>query len=213
MFKQDYLPPPLAKSIFDIIGSLLIIVAVSPVLLFLAPFLLLERVFLPKSRGPLLYCEERISAGKRFKFCKIRTCYQEAIDRLREAEGFIHTVELEKERANFTPLGWLIKQIYLDELPQLGNVLKGEMSLVGPRPANLLNYEELLKRGIYNKKEIKAGLTGYFQSYKGKYQKSDAEMDKEYIEFCRARSPAAILWFDLKIIGRTILRVLEHKGL
>lgn len=128
-------------------------------------------------------------------------------------EGFIHTAEIEKKRENFTKVGWFIKKIYLDEWPQLFSVLKGEMSLVGPRPANLVNYQKLLDQKIYTKKVIKAGLTGYFQSCKGRSNQTDTEMDTEYIEFCQTHSAGQILWFDLKIIGQTIRTVLEHKGI
>lgn len=204
---------PKIKRIADIFGSLILLAILSPLFLIFFIALLIEQICCPLARGPLFYCEERISGGKKFRMYKIRVCRQSAIDELLKKEGFVHTAELEKVRRNFLSVGWILKKIYLDEAPQLWNVLKGDLCLVGPRPANLVNYQKLLDRGIYTKKVIKSGLTGYFQSYKGWHTESDEAMDTKYIEFCRAHSAPQILWFDLTIIARTIWRVLEHKGI
>lgn len=211
--KGEFVSIPLLKRIFDVVVSLLLIIILLPVFLFIFLMLLTEQLFVPSARGSLFYCEERISGGQLFKLCKIRIAKVKAIEKLKQDEGFIHTAHLEKDKNNLTSVGWLIKQFYLDEIPQLFSVLKGEMSLVGPRPVNLKNYQQLMKEGIYTKSASRAGLTGYFQSYKGKFSKGDIEMDTEYIEFCRTHSARQILWFDLKVIGRTVLRVLEHKGI
>lgn len=210
---EDFVYIPKIKRVFDIFGSLILFAVLAPLLFIFFIALLIEQMFYPLARGRLFYCEERISGGQKFKMCKIRVCQQRAIDELLKKEKFVHTAELEKERHNFLSVGWILKKIYLDEAPQLWNVLKGDMSLVGPRPANLVNYQKLLDKGIYTKKIIKSGLTGYFQSYKGWHTESDEEMDTTYIEFCRTRSALEIFWFDLKIIARTIRRVLEHKGI
>lgn len=174
--------------------------------------LFLEQIFSPSARGPFFYCEPRISEGHKFRLCKIRVWQQSVIDAELKKEGFIHTAKIEKERNNFLRVGWWLKKFYLDETPQLWNVLKGEMSLVGPRPPNLENYHQLLEQGIYTKKVIRAGLTGYFQSQKGRHTRSDMEMDAEYINFHRAHSTWQILWFDVKILWRTARVVWEHQG-
>ncbi|MEK7189785.1 MAG: sugar transferase [Patescibacteria group bacterium] len=210
---DDFVHTLKIKRFFDISGSLILLIVLSPLLFIFFIALLIEQIFWPLARGQLFYCEERISGGQKFKMCKIRTCKQSAIDELLKKEKFVHTAELEKERRNFLSVGWILKKIYLDEAPQLWNVLKGDLSLVGPRPANLVNYQKLLDRGIYTKKIIKSGLTGYFQSYKGWHTESDEEMDTAYIEFCRTHTTIEIFWFDLKILARTFRRVLEHKGI
>lgn len=210
---QKFVKMPPIKRIFDVIGSIILLLLLSPFifLIFLAFFV--EQIFSPSARGLFFYCEKRISGGQEFKLCKIRVCKESVIEEVRRREGFIHTAEIEKERQNLTRAGWFIKKVYLDEWPQLFSVLKGEMSLVGPRPANLVNYQKLLEKQIYTKSVIKAGLTGHFQSCKGRSCQTDTEMDTEYIEFCQTHSAGQILWLDLKIICRTIRTVLEHKGI
>lgn len=210
---DDFLAAPLLKRLFDLIFSVTLFIILLPLLVLAFLALLIEQLVSPSARGPLFYCETRISAGQPFKFCKIRTCKQEAIEAMRKERGFIHTVQLENNKENLTKIGKWIKKIYLDEYPQFWSILKGEMSLIGPRPANLVDYQKLLEQGIYTKKAIKAGLTGYFQSFKGHFTCSDVKMDADYIEFCRTHSAWQILWFDLKILARTAWRVLEHKGI
>lgn len=212
IYQEDFIPTPFLKRIFDVCGAVLAILVLFPFLVIFFIALMAERIISSAARGPFFYCEERISGGRSFCLCKIRVCLQAAIDEALRRHGFVHTTKLESQRQNFLPVGWWLKKFYLDEAPQLWNVLKGEMSLVGPRPANLENYQKLIKQGIYTKKAMRAGLTGYFQSYKGNNIRSDMEMDTEYIEFCRAHSAWQILWQDLKIIWRTIIVVLKHKG-
>jgi len=210
---EEYTKTPILKRFFDVVGTGVILLLSAPLMSVFFLALLIEQMTSPVTRGPVLYCEPRVSGGKRILFCKIRTVKQAVIDDLRKREGFVHTIELEKNSANSLFVGRLIKKLYLDEWPQFFSVLRGDMSLVGPRPANLVNYKKLQDAGIYTKSAIKSGLTGYFQSYKGHHNRTDVEMDTEYIEFCRTHNSWQILWFDLGVIIRTILRVFEHKGL
>lgn len=210
---DDFIATPPLKRIFDLAAGSISLIIFLPVVILVFLAILIEQLLRSSARGPLFYCETRISAGRPFNFCKIRTCRQSAIEIMKREQGFVHTVQLENKKTNLTWSGRLIKKIYLDEYPQFWNIIKGEMSLVGPRPANLVDYQNLLERGIYTKKAIRAGLTGHFQSFKGRSDQTDTEMDTEYIEFCQTHSAGRILGFDLKIIGRTMRTVLEHKGI
>lgn len=210
---KNFVEMPPLKRFFDIIISLALIIIYTPFWLIFFATLMIEYFFSPSARGPLFYCEQRISGGRKFKLCKIRVCRQSVIDGIKEKHGFVHTAEVEKDKSNFLKVGWIIKKIYLDESPQFFNVLSGDISLVGPRPPNIDNYQKLIEKGIRVKMDIRAGLTGSFQSYKGNFPKSDVELDQEYIDFCRSHSQWQILWFDFKIIFRTIGVILEHKGI
>lgn len=215
MIKPDEnIKTPWSKRVFDIIASMFLLTALSPLLLLFIIALFIEQLFSTRARGPLLYCEDRVSGGRLFKLRKIRVCAVSAYKKAFQEDGFIHTVKVEKMRANYLKVGWWLHKIYLDEAPQLWNVLTGDLSLVGPRPANTFNYQKMLAAGIYTKKAIKSGLTGYFQAYKGHAsQRSDIEMDTEYIEFCKTHGITAILLFDLKILFLTLCTVIEHKGI
>src|SRR3989339_625499 len=135
MLAQDeFIKTPHIKRYFDVFFSLVILIILSPLLILFLTFLLLEMCISKKARGPLLYCETRISGGKEFKFCKIRTCQLSAYEAELKKNDAIHTCNVEGDRKNFLNTGWLIKNIYMDEIPQIFSVLKGDISLVGPRP-------------------------------------------------------------------------------
>ncbi len=205
---------PFAKRIFDIVMSFLLIILFSP---FIAAVLLLmgaEFLFVSESRGRIFYSEIRISAGKPFRIFKFRIFKETAIKKMLEEEQFIHTKKLERDRDNLTYLGILLKKIYMDELPQLFNILKGDMSLVGPRPTNIVNAQRLYEEGFYSKFLIRAGLMGTFQLYKGRKGAFDQEdLDMKYINFCRKSPGWKIIFYDLQVIALTILTVLRAKGI
>ncbi|OGH88622.1 MAG: hypothetical protein A3J93_00805 [Candidatus Magasanikbacteria bacterium RIFOXYC2_FULL_42_28] len=205
---------PLFKRLFDVIFSIFFLILLAPFLMVAYILSVIEKIFDGAARGPWLYCEKRISAGKPFDFYKIRTCHLSAYEQCRREFGSIHTAFVENDK-NFTRVGRILKRVYLDEAPQLFNVLIGDMSLVGPRPKPPVEYEECLRAGNLTKKYLTAGLTGIFQSYKGHWPAGigDKEMDGEYYELCRTGSGLKIVWNDCKIIARTIKVILEHKGI
>ena len=149
-----------------------------------------------------------IDTGYLVKKYKIKT----TMDRKRNTK-IIDTKKLEGNKINLTYAGRIIKPFYFDELPQLFNILKGDMSLVGPRPVAPANSERLISKGLYSKKLIKAGLTGYFQAQKDKIPPpNQEESDMAYIDFCRDNSGWRIVMEDIKIILSTVLTVLRAKG-
>jgi len=212
--KDTFVKINLLKRLFDIIVSTIILFVLLPFLLIAILAFLTEMLFSKKARGPILYCENRMSGGIEYKHCKIRSCVQSAYDKMFKEKGYIQTMVVEEDAKNLLKSGYYIKKIYLDEAPQLFNVLKGDLSLVGPRPKPTHDYQKkYIDNGFYTKKAVRGGLTGLFQSYKGHWNgRTDVGLDGEYIEYCQNHSAWQILLYDLKIIFRTAKVVLEHKG-
>jgi lipopolysaccharide/colanic/teichoic acid biosynthesis glycosyltransferase len=214
MQEINYLKMPMAKRILDIVLSALLIIIASPVFFIISFALYLERLALGDLRSSIFYVEKRISKGRPFNFVKFNIFKPGIIEDMKKNGVFIHTKPLERQKENVTRVGHIVQTTYMDELPQLFSILLGSISFVGPRPVNLEVYENLLKRGVYTKKVIKTGLTGPYQSHKGMQgKKSDIEMDRDYIEFCRNHGGLQIVVNDLKIILETFKVLFQAKGL
>jgi exopolysaccharide biosynthesis polyprenyl glycosylphosphotransferase len=192
------------KRTLDVVGSLGGLLALSPLLLTVAALIKLT------SQGPVLFRQKRVGAdGKVFLCYKFRSMYTDAEERQaeleaeNEADGVIFKM---KNDPRITPVGRFIRRWSIDELPQLINVLKGEMSLVGPRPLPLRDFERM---GELHKKRLAAvpGITGYWQT-SGRSDLSFEDMvrlDLYYIENWS-------LSLDIKIILKTVGAVLRHEG-
>lgn len=139
------------KRAVDFTCALLGLIVLSPVLLLLALAVKLT------SPGPALFKQERIGRGwTRFQMYKFRTMRS-------DTPHDVPTHLLEAAESHVTPLGRLLRRTSLDELPQLVNILKGDMSIVGPRPA-LWNQEDLIQeRARYGANDVRPGLTGWAQ--------------------------------------------------
>jgi lipopolysaccharide/colanic/teichoic acid biosynthesis glycosyltransferase len=204
---------PKSKRIFDIIVATTLIIILFPILILIMILIILENILTGELSTPIFYKEIRISEGRRFLMLKFNIFKQKMIEKMNKTGIFIHTKELEKDNFGLTKVGSILKKIYFDELPQLFNVLNGDLSLVGPRPVNLEVYKKLLERGVTTKSAIKAGITGNFQSHKGKTLKTDVELDQEYINFCKNNPAYKILLFDCKILLRTLAVIFEARGI
>ena len=160
-------------------------------------------------RGPLLYRERRVSRGRSFDLLKFRTLRR---DVLATARG--HAGPLEHDSANLTWAGRrMLKPWYLDEIPQLFNVLRGDISLVGPRPWPHALVERQVANGLDYRNRIMAGLTGPAQVTKGIPESSYAEHDLEYVEACETRGRWSLVRYDLGILRRTIGVIARGEGL
>ncbi|MBW2058455.1 MAG: sugar transferase [Deltaproteobacteria bacterium] len=207
----------LAKRILDVVGSLLGIILTSPLMLILALLIKLT------SRGPVLFRQERIGfLGRRFVFLKFRSMYVDTDPEIhkRFVTGLIsgHHQKLNQgtdeepvykisDDPRVTPLGRFLRKTSLDELPQLFNILKGEMSLVGPRPP--IPYE-VEKYSLWHSArifEVKPGLTGLWQ-VSGRSRTSFDDMVRLDLRYASNWS----LWLDIKIILKTFGAVLSAKG-
>lgn len=182
------------KRLFDFLMSLIAIIILSPVILIVA----LAVKF--TSPGPILFKQRRIGKDNiEFEIYKFRT--------MRIDTPNVPTHLLENPEQWITPIGKFLRKTSLDELPQLFNILKGEMSIVGPRPAlyNQLDLKEMRTQvGVH---KLVPGLTGWAQ-INGRDEiplSLKVNLDKEYLE---RRS----FFFDIKIIFMTVLSVLKSDG-
>jgi exopolysaccharide biosynthesis polyprenyl glycosylphosphotransferase len=162
------------KRLFDIVVSLLALI------ILFVPLALISLLIKFHDKGPVFYTQERLTrGGKVFQIIKFRSMRVDS-----EADQVARLASLNDER--ITPLGKILRATHVDELPQLINILKGDMSLVGPRPerpdiAKL--YEENIPEFSYRLK-VKAGLSGYAQVF-GQYNTTPADklkLDLFYIE-------------------------------
>lgn len=182
------------KRIFDFLMSLIAIIVLSPVILITA----LAVKF--TSPGPMLFKQRRIGKDNvEFEIYKFRT--------MRIDTPNVPTHLLENPDQWITPVGKFLRKTSLDELPQLFNILKGEMSIVGPRPAlyNQLDLKEMrTKVGVH---KLVPGLTGWAQ-INGRDEiplSLKVSLDKEYLD-------RKSFFFDIKVIIMTVLSVIKSDG-
>ena len=194
------------KRLEDICASFLAIVVLC------VPMLIIGIIVKLTSKGPMIYTSKRVGKdGRVFDFYKFRSMTQDAEQQLEklldqnEVEGGV--IFKMKEDPRITKFGKFLRKTSLDELPQLFNILKGDMSLVGPRPCTVREYE------LYSEKDklrlkVPQGLTGEWQVV-GRCNTSFEEMvdmDLDYIQNKRG------FWYDIGLLFRTIPVFLGKKG-
>ena len=183
-------------------------VLTSPLLALAAVAIKVEGLLDPRARGPVLFRETRIAQGREIELLKLRTLTAASLASL--GPGPTHIKHLEAEGT--TRVGAVLKAWYLDELPQLWNIVRGDMLLIGTRPYPIELYEEELARGVTRKRDMPAGLIGPVQALKGSTFDALAA-DAEYWQALQHRVPGRLLLLDLKILWRSARVVLEHRGL
>lgn len=204
------MPPRWGKALRERLAAAVLLALTSPLFAACALAIKLEGLVSANARGPVFFAEDRVSQGRVIKLLKFRALTRDALTGL--PPGPTHIKHLENE-ATLTRAGRLLKQWYLDELPQLINIVRGDMALIGTRPWPLDIYEEELERGITRKRDMPAGLIGPVQASKGAAPASDVEVDLEYWEALKTYSGWKLLLLDLSIIGRSVKVFFEHKGL
>lgn len=198
-----------AKRLFDIIFSLMVLLFTMPLMVFIA---LTVRF---SSKGNIMYSHERIGrGGKPFQCFKFRTMYCDADARLQEILESCPLLKNEWEQTHklkndprVTPIGTFLRKFSLDEFPQFWNVLKGDLSVVGPRPVVRDEVTKHIGHKAAKILSIRPGLTGLWQ-VSGRSDTSYAnriKMDEEYVD---SRS----LYLDIKIIAKTIPSMFFSKG-
>jgi len=201
------------KLILDKTLSATLLVVLSPVFGFLFVAMGVDMLVRPRDRGPWLYRERRISRGREFDLLKFRTLLREVAEQIDPTES--HARMHEGDEANLTWAGRrLLKPRYLDELPQIWNVFRGDMSLVGPRPWPPQMVADQVANGFTYRNEFVAGWTGPAQVEKGITESSGyAVLDVAYVERCGAAGAWELIRGDLALLRRTIAVVAKGEGL
>jgi lipopolysaccharide/colanic/teichoic acid biosynthesis glycosyltransferase len=195
--RSAYLP---IKRMMDLVLSIISLPIVLPVLLLASIAIRLD------TRGPAFFIQERIGQhGRHFRLYKLRTMVANA-EELKASVLDSRTVHFKTlADPRITRVGRFLRKTSLDELPQLFNVIRGEMSLVGPRPTslNLATYEPWHERRL----DVRPGVTGLWQVRGRNAMTFDerVELDLEYIDHLSLAN-------DLKLLGLTVLVVVKGKG-
>jgi len=193
------------KRVFDFFLSLTLIIILSPV------FLLTALLIKYTSPGPVFFFQERIGLNKRrFRILKFRTMFADAekgmaeLEHLNEATGPVFKI---RNDPRITPIGKFLRKTSIDELPQLFNVLVGDMSLVGPRPLPVRDYRGFDKDWHRRRFSVRPGITCLWQINGRSNISFDKwmELDMQYIDNWS-------FWLDLKILLETIPAVLKGSG-
>ena len=178
------------KRILDFFISLIVIICISPILLVVTIWL----HFANKGAGAFFFQERPGKDEKIFKVIKFKTMTDE-----RDAEG-----NLLPDAQRLTMVGKFVRSTSIDELPQLINVLKGDMALIGPRPL-LVKYLPLYSAEQARRHEVRPGISGWAQCH-GRNAISWTEkfkLDVWYVDHCT-------LWTDIKVVWITIMKVLKR---
>lgn len=193
--------------------ALLLLIPTAPLFVLCALLIKLEGVIDKDARGPVFFKEDRISRGRVIKLLKFRTLTAYALASFDEGAP-THIALLELQGRGMTRAGRLVRQWYLDELPQLLNIVKGDMYLIGTRPYPLDYYEQEMSQGITRKRDMPAGLLGLVQSYKGEPEfDRQVALDQQYWEAFQTYSAWKLLKLDLKILKDCIRVQARHQGL
>lgn len=186
------------KRLLDILLSACGILCLSWLLLLLAVAIKLD------SPGPVFFRQKRVGIGKRhFQILKFRTM---RIDTPHDMPTHL----LHDPEQYITRMGRFLRKTSLDELPQLWNILKGEMSLIGPRPALWNQFDLIALRDQYGANDVRPGLSGWAQvngrDYLSRDLEKKARRDGEYARHIT-------FWFDLKCFLLTIVKVINRQGI
>jgi exopolysaccharide biosynthesis polyprenyl glycosylphosphotransferase len=186
-----------AKRTFDILFSVIMLVLCAPVIALAAAAVKLT------SRGAVFYCQERVGRGGRvFRIYKLRTM-------VRDAEGATGPVLAQEYDRRITTIGRIMRKTRIDEIPQFWNVLRGQMSIVGPRPERPEFAEEFALRipGYTQRLNVRPGITGLAQVYGDYLTSVYHKLRYDWIYMHRMS-----LWQELRILLMTVVVVLTRAG-
>lgn len=189
------------KRLFDIILSLIALPFVLVLIILFAPIIYFT------DKGPIFYNAPRLGRnGKVFKMYKLRSMKVNSPN-LKNADGSTYNAE---DDPRVTKVGKIMRKTSIDEFPQFLNVLKGDMSFIGPRAHLTTNYKgyENLDEPHKKRLEVRPGITGYSQAYYRNAASSEQKMQNDvyYVEHMS-------LWLDIKILFKTVFSVLKRENI
>jgi exopolysaccharide biosynthesis polyprenyl glycosylphosphotransferase len=195
----------LLKRVLDVGGSLVLLILLAPLFLVVAVLIKLT------SPGPVLFAQQRVGLNKRhFTMFKFRTMVARAED---DQENLLHLNEMTgpvfkiKNDPRITPLGRILRKTSIDELPQLFNVVKGDMSLVGPRAMSVRDYQFFSEDWQRRRFSVPPGITCLWQ-----IQGRNAVPFEQWMVLDMQYIDGWSLWLDLKILALTIPAVFRGSG-
>lgn len=196
----------LLKRIVSLVGASIALIVLLPLMIVISIAIYVQ------DPGPVFYVQKRIGYRKRiFNLYKFRTMYQDApemqasLEAMNEMDGPVFKI---KNDPRIFPVGRILRRFSLDELPQFVNVIKGDLSIVGPRPLALRDYRGFREDWLRRRFSVPPGLTCYWQSMVNRNDLSFEEwmkLDMQYIDNWS-------LWEDFKICLKTVHTVLAGKG-
>lgn len=206
------LPGRFVKNLFDKIVALIILVIAIPILLLVKIAYIIEGFLIPENNGPMFFYYNAVSGSKVIPKHKIRLIKTKFIDPdgAKRHDWIAFSAEWSDKSRTYT--GAFVKKYYLDELPQFWNVLKGDMSIVGPRPLSTLHYQRDLAQGNVTRALLKGGMLGLGHINKGTKQMGNPEYEYEYVSQYLELNSFRLLLLDLWIIWKGVLVILKGGG-
>lgn len=223
-YRDSYDDKMYIKYFFDKVNSFFLILILSVPFIAIILLIILEGIINRESKRSCFLSETRISHGRPFMIYKFNVAYPHSLN-MKNPAGFIPIISCRNELlegetyavGKLTPLGDVLKKWYLDELPQLFNILAGHMTFVGPRPLPPALFDKALANGMIAKKILRAGVTGTVQMSKScadlRNKDIYASLEIEYLRHIHYMNPFYIVFYDLYIIFKTFSVLLKGEGL
>jgi len=209
---KEPLPLRFFKVLFDKLIATFMLIVTAPLLALIKIFFLIEGWVIPENKGPMFFHYNAVSAGKIIPKYKIRLIKSKFIEPEGAKRGDWIAFAAEWNPDSRTYVGRVVKNFYLDEIPQFYSILKGDMSIVGPRPLSVIHYERDLAQGNVTRKLLKGGLLGLGHINKGTAEMGNPIYEYEYVAQYLTRSSWKLLLLDLWIIWRGIIIIVKGGG-
>jgi lipopolysaccharide/colanic/teichoic acid biosynthesis glycosyltransferase len=197
---------------FDRVIAAIMVFLAAPILLLLKISYLIEGWLIPENAGPMFFYYNAVSAGKIIPKYKLRLIKVKYIDPkgAKRHDWLAYSAEWTPDSRTY--VGRFVKKFYLDELPQFYSVLKGDMSIVGPRPLSVLHYKRDRAQGNITRFLLRGGMLGLGHVNKGTPEMGKPIYEYEYVDQYMNRSSLGLLMLDLWVIWRGIVVIVKGGG-